>query len=74
MTEFEKALKDLPPETDLDVHHSTIEDLCYLCLHELDLHSEEEYQHPKKLIRAYKKFINKYGPEWIKEEAKKLNV
>jgi hypothetical protein len=74
MTDFEKALKDLPPETDLDAHHATVEDLSYLCLHELDLHAEGEYEHPKKLLKAYRAFIAKWGPDWIKAEAAKLKA
>jgi hypothetical protein len=41
--------------------HTTITDLCYLCLHELDLHAEGEYWHPIKERRALLKFCQKWG-------------
>lgn len=72
MSNFEAALKELPDDTDLDVHHKTVEDLCWLCLHELDLHVEEEYKHTKKNVAAYKKFIKKFGDEFFQKELNKL--
>jgi hypothetical protein len=42
--------------------HTTIADLCYLCLHELDLHAEQEYWHPMKERRDLLKFCKKWGP------------
>jgi hypothetical protein len=58
---FEKALDALPDVCGFDsFSHKTVEDLCYLCLHELDLHAEREYWHPvavrKKLLAFCKKF------------------
>ena len=60
-TSFEQALNALPDVCGFDsFSHKTIEDLCYLCLHELDLHAEQEYWHPvavrKKLLAFCKKF------------------
>ena len=38
---FDKALNALPDGTGYDhTAHKTIEDLCYLCLHELDMVAE----------------------------------
>ena len=48
--------------------HKTADDLCYLCLHELDLHAEGEYWHPIKVRRALLNFINKYGSDYYKSE------
>ena len=42
--------------------HTRICDLCYLCLHELDLHAEGEYWHPAPVRRALLKFCEKWGP------------
>ena len=47
MTDFDKALKALPPTAGYDPFaHKTVEDLCWICLHELDLVAEEEYWLP----------------------------
>ena len=59
---FEKALNELPDETGFDsFSHKTIEDLCYLCLHELDLHAEQEYWHPVAVRKKLLAFCKKYG-------------
>lgn len=61
---YEEALKELPDGTSLDASvHTTVEDLCYVCLHELDLVAEGEYWHPMALRRKYLKFCQKYGTD-----------
>jgi len=72
MSDFQKALDELPDDTGLDAHHNTIQDLCWLVLHELDLHVEKEYRHSQKRIGEYKRFIRKYGDEWFKGEVQKM--
>lgn len=60
--EFQKALSKLPEGTGFDAYsHKTIEDLCWICLHELDLHAEGEYFVPIALRRKYLAFIRKHG-------------
>jgi hypothetical protein len=63
---YENALKDFGPVAHLTYfeygQHTTIEDLCYLCLHELDLHAEGEYWHPVKTRQALLRFCKKWGP------------
>jgi hypothetical protein len=63
---YQKALKDFGGVMFLTYfeysEHTTIDDLCYLCLHELDLHAEGEYWHPIKERRALLKFCQKWGP------------
>lgn len=49
--------------------HKTADDLCYLCLHELDLHAEGEYWHPIGVRKALLNFIKKYGSDYYKNEA-----
>ena len=64
---YEQALKDFESSV---IHltyfeyreHTTIADLCHLCLHELDLHAEGEYWHPIKERKALLKFCQKWGP------------
>lgn len=59
---FEKALNALPDGTGFDAYsHKTIEDLCWICLHELDLHAEAEYFVSLALRKKYLSFIRKYG-------------
>lgn len=59
---FEKALNQLPDVCGFDsFSHKTIEDLCYLCLHELDLHAEQEYWHPVAVRKKLLAFCKKYG-------------
>ena len=59
---FEQALKQLPAGTYYDSFcHKTIQDLCYICLHELDLHAEGEYYQPLAMRKKYLKFIEKFG-------------
>ena len=70
---FEKALKDLPANTGYDFFtHKTPEDLCWVCLHELDLHAEGEYKISLKLRKQYLKFIQKYGTPWYLAESKRI--
>ena len=63
---YEQALKDFSAVQGLTYfeysEHTTIDDLCYLCLHELDLHAEGEYWHPIKERKALLKFCQKWGP------------
>ena len=49
--------------------HSTVDDMCFVCLHELDLHAEGEYWHPSKIRRDLLNFITKHGSEYHKAEA-----
>lgn len=64
---FEKALNELPSGTGFDAYaHKTVKDLCWICLHELDLHAEREYFVPVALRRKYLAFIRKWG-FYIKE-------
>lgn len=59
---FEKALNELPDVCGYDSFtHKTIEDLCWLCLHELDLHAEQEYWHPTSVRKKLLAFCKKYG-------------
>ena len=65
-SDFENALKDFGAVAHLTYfeysEHTTIADLCYLCLHELDLHAEGEYWHPVKTRQALLRFCKKWGP------------
>jgi hypothetical protein len=59
---FEKALNSLPNVCGFDsFSHKTIQDLCYLCLHEPDLHAEQEYWHPVAVRKKLLAFCKKYG-------------
>ena len=59
---FEAALNELPDGTGFDAHsHKTVADLCWLCLHELDLHAEAEYFVPMSLRKKYLAFNRKWG-------------
>jgi len=59
---FEQALKKLPSGTYYEhFAHKTIESLCFVCLHELDLHAEGEYFHPLAMRKKYMKFIETFG-------------
>jgi hypothetical protein len=49
--------------------HSTIEDMTFVSLHELDLHAEGEYWHPIKVRRDLLNFITKHGSDNHKNEA-----
>jgi hypothetical protein len=68
--DFDKALNDLPDVAGFDsFEHKTIQDLCWLCLHELDLHAEQEYWHPTSVRKKLLSFCKKYGHYY--DEAKK---
>jgi hypothetical protein len=69
---FEKALKELPDVCGLDSHHSTLEDLCWLCLHELDLHAEREYWCPAAVRKKLLAFCKKYG-HYVEEATASYN-
>jgi hypothetical protein len=61
-TPFEKALKALPDVCGFDSFcHKEIKDLCFICLHELDLHAEQEYWHPIATRKKLLAFCKKYG-------------
>lgn len=70
MKSFDAALKDFSKVEHVTYfepgEHTEISDLCFLCLHELDLHAEGEYWHPivlrKKLLAFCKKW-NYYANE-----------
>jgi hypothetical protein len=63
---YQDALKDFSKVQHLTYfefsEHTSIADLCYLCLHELDLHAEQEYWHTMSDRRALLKFCQKWGP------------
>ena len=59
---FDKALNELPDVCGFDsFNHTSIEDLCWLCLHELDLHAEQEYWHTVAVRKKLLAFCKKYG-------------
>ncbi|HCB50651.1 MAG TPA: hypothetical protein DEP47_14320 [Chloroflexi bacterium] len=60
--EFQKALDQLPSSAGFDhtVHH-TVDDLCWICLRELDLVAEREYWLPLAERKRLLKFIQKHG-------------
>jgi len=61
-TDFEAAYKRLPEGTGFDSFaHKTVEDLCWICLHELDMHAEAENFVPMALRRQYLAFCKRYG-------------
>ena len=67
---FEKALNALPDVCGFDpFNHITTEDLCWLCLHELDLHAEQEYWHPVATRKQLLAFCKKYGHYAAEAEA-----
>ena len=47
----------------------TIEELCWVCLHELSMHADGEYQHKKKALIEFRDFAVKYGDEFVKHYA-----
>jgi hypothetical protein len=62
MTPFDKALSSLPDVCGYDSFtHKTIVDLCWLCLHELDLHAEQEYWHTAADRKKLLAFCKKHG-------------
>ena len=64
-TDYEQALKEFGSVMHLTYfepgEHTKICDLCYLCLHELDLHAEGEHWHPLKERKALLKFCQNWG-------------
>ena len=76
MTDFDKALNALPPSAGYDpAAHKTVEDLCWICLHELDLVAEEEYWLPLAERKKLLKFIVRFGKtckEDYTDEARKM--
>jgi len=65
--DFHKALKKLPSSAGFDSFaHKTIEDLCWICLHELDMVAEAEYWHPVSERKRLLKFVEKHG-YYVKE-------
>lgn len=70
---YEQALEDFQKEVMTLTYfeyseHTRICDLCYLCLHELDLHAEGEYWHTPKDRGALLRFIKKWGAKGTEEE------
>ena len=65
MSNYTEALKDFSKVQHLTYfefsQHTTIADLCYLCLHELDLHAEQEYWHTMADRKSMLKFCQKWG-------------
>ena len=71
---FDKALNDLPDVVWYEsFHHKTIEVLCWLCLHELDLHAEQEYWHPVSTRKSLLAFCKKYG-HYLDEAQQQFNL
>jgi len=71
MNTFEKALNQLPEVAGFDPYvHKTIEDLCWICLHELDLHAEQEVWHTLAIRKALLAFCKKYG--YYQKEAQEM--
>jgi hypothetical protein len=70
MTDAKKDFGKVAHHTYFDpMVHSTVDDMCFVCLHELDLHAEGEYWHPVKTRRDLLNFINKHGTDYYKNEA-----
>lgn len=50
--------------------HKTIEDICLVCLQELDLHAEGQYKHKKKNLLQYLRIIKIHsGDRFLISEA-----
>jgi len=70
MTDAKKDFGKVSHHTYFDpMVHSTVDDMCFVCLHELDLHAEGEYWHPIKVRRDLLNFISKHGSNHHKSEA-----
>jgi len=70
MTDINKDFSKVAHVTYFDpLVHKGAEDMCFVCLHELDLHAEGEYWHPIKLRRELLNFITKHGSDYNKAEA-----
>lgn len=73
MKSFDEALKDFSKVEYITYfeqsEHTEISDLCFLCLHELDLHAEGEYWHPMALRKKLLAFCKKWG--YYADEAQK---
>jgi hypothetical protein len=67
MEKYQQALKDFGRIEFLTYfepsQHTRIADLCYLALHELDLHAEGEYWHTASDRRNLLKFCQKWGSQ-----------
>jgi hypothetical protein len=65
MKSFDDAYKDFSTFEHVTYfepgQHTEIYDLCFLCLHELDLHAEGEYWHPIALRKKLLAFCKKWG-------------
>jgi hypothetical protein len=71
---FKKALAKLPSVTGFDaLVHKTIEDLCWICLFELDLHAEHEYWHPLAVRKQLLNFCKKHG-YYASEAQEQFNI
>jgi len=63
--DFQRALGNLPASAGYDPFaHHTVEDLCYICLHELDLVAEREYWLPVAERRRLLRFITRFGRDY----------
>lgn len=68
MDNFQKALNKLPSSVGFDpFEHNTIDDLCWICLHELDLVAEREYWHPISERKKLLKFIETFAGDCKKD-------
>jgi hypothetical protein len=72
MTDINKDFSKVAYVTYFDpMVHKSADDMCYVCLHELDLHAEGEYWHPVKVRRDLLNFIKKHGSDYHKKEAQR---
>ena len=71
MANFDKALNELPSSAGFDAfEHKTVDDLCWICLRELDLVAEGEYWQPLAERKRLLKFIVKHG--YHADEARRI--
>jgi hypothetical protein len=74
---YEQALKDFSKVAHVTyfepTEHTEVSDLCFLCLHELDLHAEGEYWHPVAIRKQLLAFCKKYG-HYVEEAQQQFNL
>ena len=74
---YEQALKDFSKVAHVTyfepTEHTEVSDLCFLCLHELDLHAEGEYWHPVAIRKQLLAFCKKYG-HYVEEAQQQFNI
>jgi len=77
MKSYQDALKDFSKVQHVTYfepeQHTEISDLCFLCLHELDLHAESEYWHPLALRKKLLAFCQKWG-HYADEAQQQFNI